>query len=125
MGDGAIKAARGTLEHAIKDALLLRASADSSDLTAGPGSIGGIAGRGNARNTRRIDGEQDERRKHREMLPLGPLFRQTFGKFCGHCQLLDRTKTNYLRLSIREIAHSNNVEISLVQPPLGSQQRGS
>jgi transposase InsO family protein len=56
--NGAIESPHGHLKLAIRDALLLRGTADFTDLSAYRGFIDEIVGRKNARNARRIDAER-------------------------------------------------------------------
>lgn len=56
--NGSIEASHGHLKRAIKDALLMRATADFDDLAAYRGFIDEIVGRRNARNAKRIDVER-------------------------------------------------------------------
>lgn len=56
--NGAIEGAHGHLKRAIADALLMRGSADFEDLVAYRRFVDEIAGRRNARNTKRIDIER-------------------------------------------------------------------
>jgi len=56
--NGAIESPHGHLKLAIRDALLLRGTADFTDLSAYRGFIDEIVGRKNARNAQRIDAER-------------------------------------------------------------------
>ena len=58
--NGSIEGPHGHLKRAIRDALLLRGSADFDDLTAYRGFIDEIVSRRNARNAKRIDIERAE-----------------------------------------------------------------
>jgi hypothetical protein len=58
--NGAIEGAHGHLKRAIKDALLLRGSADFADMAAYRRFIAEIVSRGNVRNAKRIDLERVE-----------------------------------------------------------------
>jgi hypothetical protein len=56
--NGLIERPHGDLKLAIRDALLLRGTADFTDLSAYRGFINEIVGRKNARNAQRIDAER-------------------------------------------------------------------
>ncbi len=60
--NGSIEGPHGHLKRAIRDALLMRGSADFSDLPAYRGFIDEIVSRRNARNAKRIDIERAELR---------------------------------------------------------------